>query len=309
MKTNARNRIQDRIDIGSVAGMTAGLWAAIVLAFPAAADQAPPIGADIEQVPLFDAHMHYKRPAWEPYPVETVIELMDRSGVAMALVSSTPDEGTIRLWEYAPERIVPELRPYHDGAGSSNWTKAEGMEAYLRERLARYPHEGIGEFHIHNLDPEDRPLLAAVAAMAVERNIPIHIHSGADPVRFFYELEPGLTVIWAHAGMVEPPEVVGAMLDEFPTLYADTSYRETEILGDGSAIDPAWLAVIERHVERLMVGTDTWINGQWDNYEDLIALNRRWLALLPRDTAEKIAYRNAARLFGRDIPPRRPGAE
>jgi len=45
------------------------------------------------------------------------------------------------------------------------------------------------------------------------------------------------------------------------------------------------------------------------HYEDLIALNRRWLALLPRETAEKIAYRNAARLFGRDIPPRRPGVE
>ncbi len=55
-----------------------------------------------------------------------------------------------------------------------------------------------------------------------------------------------------------------------------------------------------------MVGTDTWINAQWDNYEDLIVLNRRWLALLPRDIAEKIAYRNAARLFGRDIPPGRP---
>ncbi len=277
-----------------------------LLAGPAAADEQPAIGAAIEEVPLFDAHMHYKREAWEPYPVGSVIELMDRSGVAMALVSSTPDEGTIRLWEHAPDRIVPELRPYHGAAGSGNWIQAEGMEAYLRERLARYPHEGIGEFHIHNLDPGDRPLLAAVAAMAVERKIPVHIHSGADPVRFFYELEPDLTVIWAHAGMVEPPRVVGAMLDEFPTLYADTSYRESEILGDGTALDPAWLAVIERHADRLMVGTDTWINAQWDNYEDLIVLNRRWLALLPRDIAEKIAYRNAARLFGRDIPPGRP---
>lgn len=278
----------------------------VPVSFAAAHDE-PPIGAAVEALPIFDAHMHYKREAWAPYPVRTVIELMDRSGVAMALVSSTPDEGTIRLLKYAPDRIVPELRPYHDGAGSGNWTKAAGMEAYIKERLGRYPHQGIGEFHIHNLDPADRPLLAAVAAMAKARNIPVHIHSDAGPVRFFYELEPGLTVIWAHAGMSEPPATVGAMLDAYPTLYADTSYREREILGDGTALDPAWKAVIERHADRLMVGTDTWINEQWDNYEGLIALNRRWLALLPRNIAEKIAYRNAAGLFGRTVPAQRPG--
>ena len=34
--------------------------------------------------------------------------------------------------------------------------------------------------------------------------------------------------------MSEPPEVVGEMLDTYQTLYADTSYREREILGDGA---------------------------------------------------------------------------
>ncbi|MGB0750000.1 MAG: amidohydrolase family protein [Magnetospiraceae bacterium] len=262
---------------------------------------ADPIGAAAKDLPLFDAHMHYKQPAWEPYPVATVIELMDRSGVAMALVSSTPDEGTIRLWQFAPERIVPELRPYHDGAGSGNWTKAEGMQAYLEQRLAAYDHRGIGEFHIHNLDPNDRPLLTAIAGMAKDRNIPLHIHSGAEPVRFFYELDPGLTIIWAHAGMVEPAKVVGEMFDAYATLYADTSYRERDILQSDGTLDPAWAAVIRRHPDRLMVGTDTWVNGQWDRYEDLIALNRRWLALLPRETAEMIAYKNAEKLFQRPV--------
>ena len=48
-------------------------------------------------LPLFDAHIHYKEPAWGQYPVNSIIELMDRNGVAMGLVSSTPDEGTIML--------------------------------------------------------------------------------------------------------------------------------------------------------------------------------------------------------------------
>ena len=63
---------------------------------------------------------------------------MDRNGVAMGLVSSTPDEETIMLWEYAPNRIVSELRPYHGDAGSSNWTKAEAMDKYLLGRLDKY---------------------------------------------------------------------------------------------------------------------------------------------------------------------------
>lgn len=275
--------------------------ATVLAASPQGSGAEEPIGEAIREVPIFDAHMHYKEPAWEPYPVETVIELMDRSGVAMALVSSTPDEGTIRLWRHAPDRIVPELRPYHDEVGSSNWTKAEGMRAYLEERLAGYPHEGIGEFHIHRLDPDDRPFLAAVAAMAKARDIPIHIHSDADPVRLFFELEPELTVIWAHAGLSEPADVVGEMLDAYPRLYADTSYRERDILSGRGALDPAWRQVIERHADRLMVGSDTWVNSQWADYEGLIALNRHWLSLLPRATAEQIAFRNAARLFGRSL--------
>lgn len=116
-----------------------------------------PIGDAVNDLPLFDAHIHYKEPAWGPYPVQKVIRLMDKSGVAMGLVSSTPDEGAIKLWEYAPNRIVPELRPYHGDANSSNWSHAHGMGEYLEARLDKYPHQGIGEFHIRSRKMWDRP--------------------------------------------------------------------------------------------------------------------------------------------------------
>lgn len=265
------------------------------------ADEPPQaIGKAAAELPIFDAHMHYKQPAWQPFPVQTVIELMDKSGVAMALVSSSPDDGTIMLWEYAPERIVPELRPYHGQASASNWTKAPGMLDYLKQRLAAYPHRGIGEFHIHTLDPSDRDFLKQVARLAAERQILIHLHSDAKPVQLFYEFEPGLTLIWAHAGMSEPPEVIGPMLDRYPKLYADTSYREHDILGDGT-IEPRWRTLIMRYPDRFMVGSDTWVNHRWENYEALIDLNRRWLSQFPREVAEKIAYRNAETLFGRKV--------
>lgn len=272
------------------------------LGMTAAADPPrAPIGDAVKSLPLFDAHVHYSEEAWAEYPPGTVLELMDRSGVAMALVSSTPDDGTIKLWQFAPKRIVPELRPYHGGAGHSNWTRFEGMADYLAKRLDAYPHRGIGEFHLHQVDPEDKQMLRWIARTAKSRNIIVHVHSGKGPVEFLYSVEPGLKIIWAHAGMVEPPETVERMMAKHKTLYADTSYREDEILADDGVIGPAWRRVLMRFADRFMIGTDTWENAQWADYADLVATNRQWLSRLPRDVAELIAYRNAERLFGRKI--------
>ena len=46
-----------------------------------------------------------------------------------------------------------------------------------------------------------------------------------------------------------------------------------------------------------MVGSDTWVNQQWLEYDQLITTNRRWLAHLTPETARKIAYQNAQALF------------
>lgn len=266
-----------------------------------AADDHGVIGEGAKTLPLFDAHMHWKRPAWSEFPPNVVLSLMDENGVAMALVSSSPDEGTITLWEYAPRRIVPEMRPYNDRLGPSNWTRGEGVGDYIEQRVRQYPHAGIGEFHLHRVDPRDEPLMRRIVALAMEKEIPLHVHSGHEPVEYLFDLNPGLTVIWAHAGMTEPAGVVEEMMARYPKLYADTSYREDDILIAGGVLDPDWGRVLERFADRFMVGSDTWINGQWHNYDQLMATNRLWLAHLTEAAARKIAYQNAQRLFGRKI--------
>jgi cytosine/adenosine deaminase-related metal-dependent hydrolase len=60
------------------------------------------------------------------------------------------------------------------------------MLEYLKKRLAAYPHRGLGEFHIHTLDPSDRDFLRQVARLAADRQILIHLHSDARPVQLFY---------------------------------------------------------------------------------------------------------------------------
>ena len=73
---------------------------------------ARPASPLIAQLELFDAHIHYSQDAWASYSPERVIEILRRAGVRRALVSSTPDAGTQRLYELAPELLVPILRPY-----------------------------------------------------------------------------------------------------------------------------------------------------------------------------------------------------
>lgn len=262
------------------------------------------IGKDAETLPLFDAHMHYKREAWEPFPPDVVLSLMDANGVAMALVSSTPDDGTIKLWKYAPDRIVPEMRPYTDDFGSSNWTRWNEVGDYIEQRISEYPHQGIGEFHLHRIDPQDEPLMKRIASLALQKNIPLHVHSDREPIEYLYSLSPELTIIWAHAGMTEPPDVVADMMSRYPRLHADTSYRETDILNGTGGIDPVWQRVLEEYADRFMAGSDTWVNDQWEEYDQLIAMNRRWLAHLTPQAANKIAFQNAERLFGRSVDAR-----
>jgi predicted TIM-barrel fold metal-dependent hydrolase len=95
----------------------------------------------------------------------------------------------------------------------------------------------------------------------------------------------------------------------YTSLYADTSYRETDILNGTGGIDPEWRRVLENYADRFMVGSDTWVNDQWEAYDQLIAINRKWLAYLTPRTAKKIAFQNAERLFGRKIDAMKAGAQ
>lgn len=264
-------------------------------------DSHEPIGDAVAQIPIFDAHMHYNEAAWTIFPVADVIELMDQSGVAMALVSSTPDQGTIMLWEHAPDRFVPELRPYHGRYGSYNWTGFDGLEAYLEGRLEQYSHRGIGEFHIRSVSMHKEALFRRIIELARPGGLYLHVHSDAEPVRWLYSLDPDVKIIWAHAGLGESPQSVYKLMSEYPNLLAETSLREYSILSGRYRLNPEWKKIIHQFHERLMIGSDTWMNQQWSRYTYIIDSNRAWLRLLPPEMAKNIAYRNAERYFGKTI--------
>ncbi len=56
-------------------------------------------------------------------------------------------------------------------------------------------------------------------------------------------------------------------------------------------------ALFLAYPDRFVVGSDTWVNGRWDQYAEIIASYRGWLRELPSDVAAKIASGNGERLF------------
>jgi len=268
---------------------------AAVLALLAAAWTAPPAGA--AELPIFDAHMHYSGGAWGAYPPAKVIRMMDAAGVTGALVSSTPDDGTRKLVEAAPGRVVAGFRPYRDSADLGGWYTDSGLLADSRERLARGGYATFGEVHLQAPEVLGGPVLAGYVALIRDKGLPLHVHADAAVVDAILARWPDLKVLWAHAGFSEPPEVVDRVLRAHANVWTEVSYRAHEIMPGGD-IEPAWRDVLVRHADRFMIGTDTWETDRWAEYPGLIGEHRAWLAKLPPAVAEKIAHRNAERLFG-----------
>lgn len=250
--------------------------------------------ARAQQFQIFDAHIHYSQPDWDVYTPERVLSILARAGVFRALVSSTPDDGTLKLYDRAPKGIVPFLRPYRTRGDMGSWPRDPAVAAYVEERLKRGVHRGIGEFHL-SPDDVDAPTVRRIAELAGERDIFLWAHVDEVAIERLLTRYPKPRMLWAHAGMSSSAQTVGRLLDRFPKLYVELALR-TDV-APGGTLDPAWRAVFLRHPDRVMVGTDTWVTSRW---ESVVEANRQvqdWLAQLPRDVAEKIAFGNGNRLF------------
>lgn len=263
-------------------------WSLLALLLAAA-----PGGA--AELPIFDTHIHYSMADWSAYPPEAILEILDGAGVRWALVSSTPDDGTLRLYEKYPARIVPELRPYRSRADMVTWHRDPEVLAYVEQRLARGIYKGLGEFHLSAEDARS-PMMARFVALAVGRGLVLHSHSDAGVVQTLFALDSRARVLWAHAGMTAGPAEIAPLLDRYPNLWVELALR-TDV-APGGALDPGWRALFLRYPDRFMVGTDTWITSRWDELPRSMAGVRAWLDQLPPDVAERIAFRNAERLYG-----------
>ncbi|MFH2094000.1 MAG: amidohydrolase family protein [Pseudomonadota bacterium] len=108
------------------------------------------------------------------------------------------------------------------------------------------------------------------------------------------------------------PEQVEAFMGDHPNLYMVISKKDRlmEDFSDsekqasiGSAflkgfrLRPEWKAILIQYQDRFLFGTDPHMKKLWEHYPMTIKSYRLVLGQLPHETAEKIACKNAEKLY------------
>jgi hypothetical protein len=233
--------------------------------------------------------------------------------------------------------VVPFVRLYRDRADYNNWFRDQSIVALVREELARGtpagPYRGLGEFHLYDSANADGPVARQLMALADQQGLAVLAHVDDVAVEKLMAHAPskgqtldrppgrpkadqsprgaatreaaergGLVLIWAHTGI---GGTSAARVDEFmaryPRLMGELSYRPGLTCGEGQ-LCPEWRALLLKYPDRFLIGSDTWVNQRWQQYDSLMQGYRAWLGTLPAEVAERIAWGNAASLFGLSTP-------
>ena len=263
--------------------------------------------------PLLDAHLHYNVEAVQgPHPISDVLARMQRNGVRAIVANSRPNDGTKALVEARTQTdaagvtVVPFIRLYRNRADYDNWYRDESIyemvQAEFTRGTARGPYRGIGEFHLYDSRNANGPVARKLMAFAEDKQLAMLAHVDDAAVDLLMANAPSkgqkLRLIWAHTGIGGTPvERVEAMLARYPLLMGELSYRPG-LTCEGGLLCPEWRALLLRYPDRFLIGSDTWINPRWQQYDELMQGYRRWLGDLPPDVARQIAWDNGAALFG-----------
>jgi predicted TIM-barrel fold metal-dependent hydrolase len=138
----------------------------------------------------------------------------------------------------------------------------------------------------------------AIVNFAVGRDLYLHAHCDETALVHLFAHNPKTKIIWAHTGFSTSPARVAELMDQYKDrLWGELSYRSGITEANGK-LSNDWRTLFERHSDRFLIGSDTWINERWRDYDTIFNGYRGWLAQLPQDQARRIANGNAQRLFG-----------
>ena len=251
-----------------------------------------------ERLELFDAHMHWNQEPNPYFSLEQIVQVFKRNGVTGVLATSRPNKGTNQLMDAKPAGlwVVPFIRPYRVRADIQTWFGDQPIYELIEEEYKRGYYRGIGEFHIYG-QAAAGPLVKKIVDFAVERDLYLHAHCDEVALLHLFSHNPKVRIIWAHTGFSTPPTRVAELMDQYKDrLWGELSYRSGITEGSGKLSDD-WRKLFERHSDRFLIGSDTWINERWRDYDSIFNGYRGWLAQLPAEQARRIANGNARRLF------------
>lgn len=244
-----------------------------------------------------DGHIHYNQDVWDMLPPDRAIHMLKEAGIERALVGSTPTLGTEKLYREDPLLVVPMMMPYKDYRHRFYWFNDPQLIDYLREQLARLPYVGFGEFHIFGDDMDSEPV-AQMIALARQKQLVLQPHTDLPGMLILLDKAADLPVIWAHGGFDVPIDTLKSLLDRYPELTIDLSFREG-LLIDNQQLTEEWREFLNEYSTRFLTGMDTYKPTRWADLPVLADRTINWLGQLDKAAAENIAHNNFERLFAR----------
>lgn len=258
------------------------------------------------QGPLIDAHSHLPSLA----ALDPLLAAMARHGVErVALLGVGGVQKHDLEWietaaKRHPERVL-RFAPLPDPTDP-------GAAKRLDTLLATGRFRGVGEVHVQQASRKirraaDHPVLKEVYDLIARHGVPIVIHDELTP-ETTAELERALAhnrkavIVLAHAGGADPA-ALRPLLARHPNLLVDLSgmhfLRRPALATEAGPLESAWKTLLTEQPDRFLAGIDVWAPQLFtpETLARLMTFYRRVLGELPPEAAEKIAYRNAVKLF------------
>ncbi len=175
--------------------------------------------------------------------------------------------------------------------------------------------------------PTDAPFFKEAMKLATRHNVPLPMHMEWHPesvaqLSALLTEFPKATVVLSHCGKITVAEDIRPFFQKHSNVYCDLGYRSSPQGENEGRRDPRriifwsdtlfrkadikadWLQLVEDFPDRFMLAIDDVVS--WTQYDEVVMATRNAvLAKLSPTTAEKVAYRNAVRVFGL---PEAPGA-
>lgn len=244
---------------------------------------------------LNDGHIHYNQDVWNDLPAEGALRLLIENGIQRAIVSSTPTAGTEILYRLSPERIIPFLRPYRIYRDRYTWHSDPTIVDYIKQQLATGIYQGFGEFHLFKRH-KDSPVVQQLMQIVADHQLMVSAHSDAETIEALINMQPNVTLIWAHCGMDHPVDDVRQLLELNPSLNCELSFRHN-MMDEEDKLLNEWKTLLEQYPERFILGMDTYIPKRWASLPEHAQYAQHWLSQLNSTSAKLIAKGNIDRLF------------
>ena len=234
-------------------------------------------GAAAQQVlKIFDAHLHYNQEPNPYYPLDRVLDVFRRNGVAGIVANSRPNKGTIS--SSMPKRPgcgwCRSSGPIGRVTTCRNWsTDAAIYDLIENENTNAAISRGVGEFHIYGsaaqsaAGQEGRQLRRRARPLSARS-----LRRGGAADLCLRTIRKGQDHLGAHSDFSTAPARVRkrCVLESISGIDRRTvlSRRHNR---RGTASSPSeWRELFARHLDRFLLGSDTWINERWFGYDTIM---------------------------------------